>query len=82
MTVDAVVPNFLVQEQVDQALGNGIIKNDWVVNDGHIELWDSPGLGVDVDESEAMKVFDGDAMGYHRELGGESYFADGSVADW
>ena len=82
MTVDAVVPNFLVQEQVDQALGNGIIKNDWQVNDGHIELWDSPGLGVEVDETEATKVFDGEATGYHRELGGESYFADGSVADW
>ena len=82
MTVDAVVPNFLVQEQVDQALGDGIIKNDWQVKDGHIELWDSPGLGVEVDEAEAMKVFDGESTGYHRELGGESYFADGSVADW
>ena len=82
MTVDAVVPNFLVQEQVDAALGNGIIKNDWEVKDGHIELWDAPGLGVEVDESEATKPFDGDSMGYHRELGGESYFADGSVADW
>ena len=82
MTVDAVVPNFLVQEQVDHALGNGIIKNDWQVKDGHIDLWDTPGLGVEVDESEAMKVFDGEATGYHRELGGESYYADGSVADW
>jgi galactonate dehydratase len=82
MTVDAVVPNFLVQEQVDQAIGNGIIKNDWQVKDGHIELWDAPGLGVEVDESEAMKVFDGDATGYHRELGGETYLTDGSVADW
>ena len=82
MTVDAVVPNFLVQEQVDQALGNGIIKKDWQVKDGHIELWDEPGLGVEIDETEATKVFEGDAMGYHRELGGESYFADGSVADW
>ena len=82
MTVDAVVPNFLVQEQVDQALGDGIIKKDWQVKDGHIELWDEPGLGVEVDETEATKVFEGDAMGYHRELGGETYFADGSVADW
>ena len=82
MTVDAVVPNFLVQEQVDQALGDGIIKNDWQVKDGHIELWDSPGLGVEVNEAEAMKVFDGESTGYHRELGGESYFDDGSVADW
>ncbi len=82
MTVDAVVPNFLVQEQVDQALGDGIIRNSWQVNDGHIELWNSPGLGVEINEAEAMKVFDGEATGYHRELGGESYFEDGSVADW
>ncbi len=82
MTVDAVVPNFLVQEQVDAALGNGIIKRDWQVNDGHIELWDEPGLGVEVDEVEATKPYTGEAIGYHRELGGETYFEDGSVADW
>ena len=82
MTVDAVVPNFLVQEQVDAALGNGIIKRDWEVKDGHIELWNEPGLGVEVDEIEATKPYTGEAVGYHRELGGESYFADGSVADW
>ncbi len=83
MTVDAVVPNFLVQEQVDQALGDGIIKSDWEVKDGHIELWDTPGLGVEVDASEAEKQYSGDAYGYHAELGGESYYMnDGSVADW
>ena len=82
MTVDAVVPNFLVQEQVDQALGDGIIESDWEVKDGYIKLWNAPGLGVEVNEVEAMRTFDGDDMGYHLELGGESYFADGSVADW
>ncbi len=82
MTVDAVVPNFLVQEQVDAALGNGLIKRDWKVTDGHIELWDAPGLGVEVDDTAATKEYGGEATGYHRELGGESYFEDGSVADW
>ena len=82
MTVDAVVPNFLVQEQVDGALGVGLMKKPWQVVDGHIDLWDAPGLGVEVDESEAMKAYDGPAYGYHTELGGESYHADGSVADW
>ena len=83
MTVDAVVPNFLVQEQVDGALGNGLVKQDWKVENGHIELWDSPGLGIEIDEVEAMREYSGDAYGYHAELGGESYYEnDGSVADW
>jgi galactonate dehydratase len=83
MLVDAVVPNFLVQEQVDAGLGVGLLKKPWEVVDGHIALWDTPGLGVEVDEVEATKTYDGDAYGYHRELGGEYYYEnDGSVADW
>jgi len=83
MLVDAVVPNFLIQEQVDAGLGNGLLKKDWVVKDGHIDLWDTPGLGVEVDEVEATKEYTGDAYGFNKELGGENYHAnDGSVADW
>lgn len=82
MTVDAVVPNFLVQEQVDGALGVGVVKQPWEVRDGHIELWDAPGLGVEVDESVITGRYDGPAYEYHAELGGESYHSDGSVADW
>ena len=82
MTVDAVVPNFLVQEQVDSSLGAGLLKRPWQVVDGHIELWDEPGLGVEVDEKVATSEYSGDEYGYHRELGGEQYFEDGSVADW
>ena len=82
MTVDAVVPNFLVQEQVDASLGVGLLMRPWQVVDGHIELWDEPGLGVEVDEQVATAEYSGDEYGYHRELGGEQYFEDGSVADW
>ena len=82
MTVDAVVPNFLVQEQVDAGLGVGILKRPWQVVDGHIDLWDEPGLGVELDEQVATAEYSGDEYGYHRELGGEQYFEDGSVADW
>ena len=74
---------FTTQEQVDAGLGVGLLKKPWEVVDGHIALWDTPGLGVEVDEVEATKTYDGDAYGYHRELGGEYYYEnDGSVADW
>ena len=29
MLVDAVVPNFLIQEQVDAGLGHGLLKKPW-----------------------------------------------------
>ena len=45
MQVDAVVPNFLIQEQVDAGLGKGRLKKDWEVIDGHIPLWERPALG-------------------------------------
>ena len=79
MQVDAVVPNFLIQEQVDAALGDGLLKTDWAVKDGHIELPTKPGLGFEIDEKEAMQ----NREGYDEELGGEFYYeSDGSVADW
>ena len=79
MQADAVVPNFLIQEQVDAALGDGLLKTEWEVRDGHIELPTRPGLGFEIDEKEAMQ----NREGYDEELGGEHYYeSDGSVADW
>jgi galactonate dehydratase len=80
MQVDACVPNFLIQEQVDVGLGGGLLKKDWVVKNGHIELPKGPGLGFEIDEKEATKV-----LPRHREeLGGPEWVheSDGSVADW
>ncbi len=78
MQVDAVVPNFLVQEQVDVGLGVGLLVEPWQVIDGHIELPTNPGLGFDLIESEVEKTVE-----YSEELGGELYYEnDGSVADW
>jgi galactonate dehydratase len=78
MQVDAVVPNFLIQEQVDTCLGNGILQEDWQVNNGHIELPTKPGLGFEIDEKEAQQH-----ITYEEELGGEHFYeTDGSVADW
>lgn len=78
MQVDAVVPNFLIQEQVDACLGDGLLREDWVVKDGFIELPTRPGLGFEIDEDAAERNTD-----YTEELGGEFYYpSDGSVADW
>ena len=78
MQVDAVVPNFLVQEQVDEGLGEGLLVAPWQVVDGHIELPTQPGLGFDLIESEVEKTIE-----YTEELGGEYWYEnDGSVADW
>lgn len=79
LQVDAVVPNFLIQEQIDPGLGDGLLKEAWVVSNGHIELPTKPGLGFEIDESEAEQ----DCGIYEEELGGEFYYeTDGSVADW
>lgn len=77
--VDAVVPNFLIQEQIDDGLGAGLFTEDWQVKAGHIELPTKPGLGFDIDEKKAEHTLDI----YPEELGGEFYYdTDGSVADW
>jgi galactonate dehydratase len=78
LQVDAVVPNFLAQEQVDAGLGAGILREDWCVCDGFIELPTKPGLGFEVNEEEVRQVQE-----YDEELGGEfMHESDGSVADW
>ena len=77
--VDAVVPNFLIQEQIDVGLGDGLFIEDWRVVDGHIELPTKPGLGFEINAQEAEQTLDT----YPEELGGEYYYdTDGSVADW
>ena len=78
LQVDAAVPNFFMQEQIDQGLGDGILRDPWQVRDGHIELPDAPGLGCEVDERALAE-----ACSYTEELGGAyTYDQDGSVADW
>ena len=77
--VDAVVPNFLIQEQIDDGLGAGLLTEEWHVTDGHLEVPTKPGLGFEIDEKEAERILDT----YPEELGGEFYYdTDGSVADW
>jgi galactonate dehydratase len=78
MQVDAASPNFLIQEQIDQSLGGGILRHEWSVKDGHIDLPTGPGLGFEIDEQALAEE-----CRYAEELGGEFYYpSDGSVADW
>jgi len=78
MQVDAAVPNFLIQEQVDACLGDGLLQADWQVVDGFVELPTKPGLGFELIEAEVQQNIQ-----YSEELGGEFYHpADGSVVDW
>jgi galactonate dehydratase len=75
LQVDACTPNFLCQEQV--CLGEGYIKDPFVVQDGYVDVPTGPGLGIEVDE-EALKdrVCDG---GWASPA---LWHDDGSVADW
>jgi galactonate dehydratase len=78
LQVDAAIPNFLIQEQVDVGLGNGLLEDNFQVIGGHVALPTLPGLGLRINESEAQRNID-----YAEELGGEFYHpADGSLVDW
>jgi galactonate dehydratase len=71
----ASIPNFLCQEQV--SLGDGYLKQPFVVREGYLELPEGPGLGIELDE-DAMA----DKIG-HDWRNRETYDVDdGSVVDW
>jgi galactonate dehydratase len=79
LQVDAAVPNFLIQEQVDRALGEGFLLEPLEVKDGAIELPTAPGLGIQIDP----KVLEETVTEPEEELGGEfRHPDDGSIADW
>ncbi|MCS7315057.1 MAG: galactonate dehydratase [Bryobacterales bacterium] len=71
----ASIPNFLCQEQV--SLGEGYLKQPFVVKDGYVDIPTGPGLGIELDEN-AMA----DKIG-HDWRNPETYDPeDGSVVDW
>ena len=75
LQVDACTPNFLCQEQV--CLGEGYLKEPFVVKDGHVDVPAGPGLGIEVDEEAlAENLYDGSWETPRLE------HEDGSVADW
>jgi len=75
LQVAASIPNFLCQEQVN--LGEGYIKEPFVIDKGHISLPTKPGLGIEVDE-EYIK-----AMAYPGDWDSPRiYNDDGSFTEW
>jgi galactonate dehydratase len=75
LQLDACLPNFLVQEHV--TLGEDILVEPFVIEDGYIEVTCKPGLGIEVDEKKARALsYDG---AWHTP---ELRHGDGSIADW
>ena len=73
--IAASIPNFLVQEQV--TLGEGYIKEPFILKDGYIDIPRKPGLGIDLDDDQLADKLD------HDWRNPETYDADdGSVVDW
>ncbi len=73
--IAASIPNFLCQEQ--ESLGEGYLKNPFVVRNGYLELPTGPGLGIELDENAMAKQIG------HDFRNPEAYDADdGSVMDW
>ncbi|HTU19114.1 MAG TPA: galactonate dehydratase [Gemmataceae bacterium] len=71
----ASIPNFLAQEQV--TLGDGYLKQPFVVRKGYLDLPKRPGLGIELDEHALADKID------HDWKNREEYDADdGSVVDW
>jgi galactonate dehydratase len=72
--LDTCIPNFIAQEHT--TLGEGYLKQPFVLRDGYVEIPTGPGLGIELDD-EAVAGKIGHAWKNPR-----VYHADGSVADW
>lgn len=73
--MSASIPNFLCQEQV--SLGEGYLKEPFVIREGFVEIPKGPGLGIELDENQLA-----DKIG-HDWQNPQTYDADdGSVVDW
>ncbi|HNT73419.1 MAG TPA: galactonate dehydratase [Anaerolineae bacterium] len=73
--LDASIPNFIAQEHV--SLGEGYLKQPFVVKAGYIDLPTGPGLGIELDEAALADKLDHDWRNPERYLED-----DHSVVDW
>ena len=73
--VDASIPNFLIQEHTH--LGEGYLKEPFVLEEGYVVLNGKPGLGIELDEDALADKIDHDwrnPEAYHPD--------DGAAIDW
>jgi galactonate dehydratase len=75
LQIAASIPNFLCQEQV--SLGEGYLKQPFIVKDGYVDVPTGPGLGIEIDE-DALR----DKLGHTWENHQTFDPRDGSVVDW
>lgn len=74
LQLDACIPNFIAQEHT--TLGEGYLKEPFVMKDGYVDLPTKPGLGIELDDE-----FVAEKTG-HNWHGRNLYHEDGSVGDW
>ena len=75
LQIAASIPNFLCQEQV--SLGEGYLRQPFVVKDGYLDVPTGPGLGIDIDEQALQEKLG------HEWQNPQTYDPrDGSVVDW
>ncbi|MCX6367727.1 MAG: galactonate dehydratase [Armatimonadetes bacterium] len=74
LQLDASIPNFLIQEQVN--MGEGYLKEPFVPENGYVPLPKKPGLGIELDEDAIAEKLGHDWKPPHL------YDEDGSVCDW
>ncbi len=73
--LDATIPNFIAQEHT--TLGEGYLKQPFVLKDGFVDLPTGPGLGIELDEDALADKLD------HDWRNRESYHPDDNVVvDW
>lgn len=63
---DAVIGNFLIQEAWGLERIDQYVEHDLSLVDGHIELSNRPGLGIEVKETDIAKLPHDDAMSYRQ----------------
>jgi galactonate dehydratase len=75
LQVAASIPNFLCQEQV--SLGEGYLKEPFTIREGHIDLPEKPGLGIEINEDYVRE------MAYPGDWDSPRYYNDdGSFTEW
>ena len=78
LQVDVTIPNFLIQEHLTIALGEGYLKEPILLKNGYVEVPTRPGIGYELDEEWIAAH----PLGELQDVGRWFHEDDGSMADW